>query len=70
MTAPTPAADIARCPGHRCPSARHCARATPGAAHTPYAAFHARREPGADKCEHYWPTLEAPKSTYTEGGEA
>lgn len=33
---------------------------------TPYAAFHARREPGADKCDQYLPAASAPATTYRE----
>lgn len=62
-------ADLCRCPGHRCPSAAHCRRTAalaPGGHMTPYAAFHARREPGADKCDQYLPAASAPATTYRE----
>lgn len=69
--------DVARCDGGQCPSRKNCRRFTErhtGGERTPHAAFHHRREAGADACDSMIPVLV--RSTYaaaeaveSEGGE-
>lgn len=61
--------DVARCNGNQCPSRTHCARYlerhVPKGVEVWFAAFHARREAGADACESIIPV--ARRSTFEAG---
>lgn len=53
--------NVARCNGNHCPSRSSCARFlerhVPKGAVVAFAAFHARREAGADACESIIPVM-------------